>query len=104
MPYIKKTFISLLILITLNLCIPCTSFSGEITLSARDNITTHRPESVSTPEKDIQGETTVTPEKGSKKWLWAVAIIAVIAGGVALAGSSGGNSAGNNGSGVTLNW
>ena len=71
MTYVKKTFIVLLILTTLNFYIPGIAISGEIILSSRDNITTHLPESVSTPEKEIPGETTtVTSEKGGKKWLW----------------------------------
>ena|SRR3990170_576194 len=98
MSYVKKTLIWLLLLTTLNFYIPGIAISGELILSTRDNITTHLPESVGTPEKDISGETTtVASEKGGKKWLWAVAIFAAIAGGVALAGSGGGNGAGNNG-------
>ena len=108
MYYVKKILIVLLILTTLNFYIPGIAISGEIILSSRDNITTHLPESVSTPEKEIPGETTtVTSEKGGKKWLWAVVIIAAIAGGAAGAGSGGGNGGGNNGGStgsINVSW
>jgi hypothetical protein len=106
MTYIKKILIVLLILTTLNFYIPGIAISGEIILSSRDNITTHLPESVSTPEKDIPGETKVTSEKGSKKWLWAVVIIAAIVGGASVAGSGGGNGGGSNGGSgsISVSW
>jgi hypothetical protein len=97
MSYVKKTFIGLLILITLNFYIPGTAFSREIILSARDNITTHTPESISTPEKDIPSAIEESPPKSGKGWLWAVVIIAAIAGGALAAGSGGGDGGGNNG-------
>src|SRR3972149_10300464 len=96
MSYVKKTLIWLLLLTTLNFYIPGIAISEEIILSTRDNITTHLPESVGTPEKDISGETTtVTSEKSGKKWLWAVVSIAAIVGIVAGAGSGGDNGGGN---------
>ena len=108
MYYVKRMLIGLLLLTTLNTYIPNIAISGEIILSSRDNITTHPPESVGTPEKDISGETTtVTSEKGGKKWLWAVVIIAAIVGGAAGAGSGGGNGGGSNGGGtgsIIVNW
>ena len=109
MTYVKKTFIWLLLLTTLNFYIPGIAISGEIILSARDNITTHSPESVGTPEKDISGETTtVTSEKGGKKWLlWALVIIAAIVGGAAGAGSGSGNGGVNNGGStgsINVSW
>ena len=108
MTYVKKILIVLLILTVLNFYIPGIAISGEIILSSRENITTHSPESVSTPEKDIPGETTkITSEKGGKNWLWAVVIIAAIVGGAAGAGSSGGNGGGNNGGStgsINVSW
>src|SRR3972149_6962989 len=108
MSYVKKTLIWLLLLTTLNVYIPGIAISGEIILSSRDNITTHPPESVGTPEKDISGETTtVTSEKGGKKWLWAAVIIAAIVGGAAGAWSGGGNGGVSNGVGtvsINVNW
>ena len=96
MYYVKKILIGLLILITLNFYIPSTAFSGEIILSAQDNITTNTPESISTPEKDIPGVTEESPPKSGKGWLWAVVIIVAIAGGALAAGSGGGDGGGNN--------
>ena len=107
MYYVKKILIGLLILITLNFYIPSTAFSGEIILSAQDNITTNTPESISTPEKDIPGVTEESPPKSGKGWLWAVVIIVAIAGGALAAGSGGGdgggNNVGNSGS-INVNW
>ena len=106
MCYIKKILIGLLILTTLNFYTLSTSFSEEIILSTRDNITIHSPESVSTPEKDIPGEATVTSEKGSNTWLWAVVSIAAIVGIVAGAGSGGGNGGGSSGGSgsISVSW
>src|SRR3989304_711329 len=108
MSYVKKTLIWLLLLTTLNFYIPGIAISGELILSTRDNITTHLPESVSTPEKDISSETTtITSEKGGKKWLLAVVSIAAIVGIAAGAGSGGGNGGGSNGGGtrsINGNW
>ena len=108
MKHIKKLFIVSMLLITIIFYVPKVSFSGEIILSTRDDITTHLPESVFTPEKDMPGETTkVTSEKGSKNWLWAVVIIAAIAGGASVAGSGGGNGGGNNGGStgsISVSW
>ena len=108
MTYVKKILIMVLILTTLNFYTPGITMSVEIILSSRDNITTHLPESVSTPEKDISGETTtVTSEKGGKKWLWAVVSIAAIVGIVAGAGSGGENGGGNNGGStgsINVSW
>ncbi len=102
MYYVKRTLIWFLLLTTLNLYIPGIAISGELILSTRGNITTHLPESVGTPEKDISGETTtVTSEKGGKKWLWAVVGIA------AGAGSGGGDGGGSNGGGtgsINIEW
>ena len=109
MEYIKKLFVVSIILITIVINFTKVSYSGEIILSSQGDITTHSPESVSTPEKDIPGEPTkAKSEKGGGNWLWAVAIIAVIAGVTAGAGNStGGNDGGSNGGGtgsINVNW
>ncbi len=108
MYYVKRILIGLLLLTTLNFYIPDIAISEAIILSKRDNITTHLPESVGTPEKDISGETTtVTSEKGSKKWLWTVLGLAAIVGIAAGTGSGGGNGGGSNGGGtgsINVSW
>ncbi|MCC6543829.1 MAG: hypothetical protein IT392_04925 [Nitrospirae bacterium] len=108
MRYVKKIFAASMILIIIIFNFPKSSFSGEIILSSRDNITTHLPESVGTPEKDMSGETEkATSGKGGNKWLWAVAGIAAIVGIVAVAGSGGGSGGGNNGGGtgsINVSW
>ncbi len=105
---IKKLFVVSMILITIIFYFPKVSCSGEIIPSSRDNITIHPPESVGTPEKDISGETTtVTSEKGSKKWLWTVLGLAAIVGIAAGTGSGGGNGGGSNGGGtgsINVSW
>jgi len=105
MEYIKKLFVVSIILITIVINFTKVSYSGEIILSSQGDITTHSPESVSTPEKDIPGEPAkAKSEKGGGNWLWAVAIIAVIAGVTAGAGSSsGGNDGGGTGS-ISVGW
>ncbi len=106
MYYVKKILICVLVLTTLHFYLPGIAVSGDIILSSSDNITTHRPESVSTPEKDIPAETTVAEGKGSKSWLWvAIAVIAVA--GAAGAGSGGGSGGGNNESStgsINVSW
>ena len=108
MKHIKKLFAVSIILITIIFNFPEVSYSGEISSSSSNSITIHLPEYVSTPEKDIPGETTtVTSDKGDKKWLWAVVIVAVIVAGVAGAGSGGGSDGGNNGDGtgsINIEW
>ncbi|HZX47978.1 MAG: hypothetical protein A2Z47_15705 [Thermodesulfovibrio sp. RBG_19FT_COMBO_42_12] len=108
MKRIKKIFAVSIMLITIIFHFPKSSFSSEIIPSSRDNITTHLPESVGTPEKDISGETAkVSSGKGGKKWIWAVVSVAVIAGIVAVAGSGGGGDGGNNGGGtgsINISW
>ena len=108
MKHIKKLFAVSMILITIIFNFPEISFSGEIISSSNNNITTYLPDSVSTPEIDIPGEpTTVASDKGDKKWLWAVVIVAVIVAGVAGAGSGGGSDGGSSGGGtgsINVSW
>lgn len=108
MKLIRKLFVISLILITVIFTIPELSLSGDMKLSSAGKITTHLPESVSTPEKDVPGGTImVKSDKGGKKLIWAAVIIAVIAAGVVVAGGGGGESSGNNGGGtgsININW
>lgn len=105
MGHIKKLFVAGIILMTIVINFTEVSYSGEIILSSQGDITTHSPESVSTPEKDIPGEPAkIKSDKDSGNWLWAVAIIAVIAGVAAGAGSSGGGSDGGGTGSISVGW
>lgn len=105
MKHLKKILTIFLILSSINLYLPKLAFSGETILYASSAITTHTPESISTPEKDIPGVTEESPPKSGKGWLWAVVIIAAIAGGALAAGSGGGGggSGGSTGS-INVSW
>ena len=108
MKHIKKLFVVIMILITIIFNFPESSCSSEKIPFSGGNITTHIPEFVGTPEKDISGETTkVSSDKSDKKWLWAVVGIAAIAGIAAVAWSGGGNDGGNDGGGtgsINIEW
>lgn len=94
MNYLNKLLIGLLILTTIHLYLPNITF-------AEADIIKHPPESISTPEKDIPGDTTGV--SGKKGWKWIVIALVTVAGGVAIAGSSGGSSNNNSGS-ISVNW
>lgn len=106
MKQMNKLFAVSMILVTIIFCFPEPSFSGGIILPTGDGKTIHLPESVSTPEKDIPAKTTnVASEKDGRKWLWAVVIIAAIAGVASGAGSGGGSGGSGTGTGsINVNW
>ena len=95
MNYLKNLLIIFLILTTIHIyLLPNITF-------AETDITKHTPESISTPEKDIPGETAGV--SGHKGWKWIVIALLAVAGGVAIAGSGGGGSSNNSGS-ISVNW
>ncbi len=106
MRLIKKLSVACMILITLIVCVPKASCSGEMIPSGRNDGTTHLPESVSTPEKDIPEETAqAASAKGRRNWFWAVIVVAAIAG--VASGSGGGDGGGNDGGGtgsINVSW
>jgi len=94
MNYLKKLLIIFLILTTIHIyLLPNITF-------AETDITKHTPESISTPEKDIPGET--DDVSGHKGWKWIVIALLAVAGGVAIAGSGSGSS--NNSGNISVNW
>lgn len=95
MNYLNKLIIGFLILTTIHLYLPNITF-------AEAYITKHPPESISTPEKDIPGETTEV--SGKKGWKWIVIALLAVAGGVAIAGSGGGDSSNNDSGSISVNW
>ena len=94
MNYLKNLLIIFLILTTIHIyLLPNITF-------AETDITKHTPESISTPEKDIPGET--DDVSGHKGWKWIVIALLAVAGGVAIAGSGSGSS--NNSGNISVNW
>ena len=94
MNYLKNLLIIFLILTTIHIyLLPNITF-------AETDITKHTPESISTPEKDIPGETAEV--SGHKGWKWIVIALLAVAGGVAIAGSGSGSS--NNSGNISVNW
>ena len=94
MNYLKNLLIIFLILTTIHIyLLPNVTF-------AETDITKHTPESISTPEKDIPGET--DDVSGHKGWKWIVIALLAVAGGVAIAGSGSGSS--NNSGNISVNW
>ena len=103
MKLVKRIFISLLMLFTLNLYLPNMTFAEQTHLLAKADITKHPPEILTTPEEDI-------PVKVIKKrrWPWVVLGLLVL-GGAAAAFVGGGDGDDDGGGGgdtgdVTVSW
>ena len=88
MQFLKRLFIGILVLLTLNFYLPRVTFAQQARLYAKADVTEHSPESRTTPQKDIPG-------KKSRKWLWWVLGALVVAGSVAAAGGGGGGGGGD---------
>jgi len=87
MEYIKKTFIIVLVILTLNLYLPKMALAQQQFASA--DVPKHEPQSWGTPEEDIP-----TIKKKTSSWTWVI-LVALIGGLVAAAG--GGDSGGDGG-------
>ena len=92
MEFLKRVFIGVLVVLTLNLYFPRSTFAQQSHLHAKADVTEHSPESRTTPQKDIPG-------KKSRKWLWWVLGALVVAGGAAAAGGGGGGGGGDDAGG-----
>ena len=98
MRFLKKLFISVLILLTLCLYLPHTTFAQQTHYYAKADITEHAPKSRTTPEKDVPK----IKVKKTSGWTWL--ILLTLAGGAAAAASSAGgeeSSSGGGGGGET---
>ncbi len=93
---LKKLIASVLVLLTLNLYLPGTTFADQ-------RVTKHPPETISTPEEDIP----VKVVKKKSKWPWVLLGVLVV-GGVAAAGAGGGGDddggGGSDDGDVTVTW
>lgn len=105
MEYLKKIFIFVLMLLTLNLYFPFTAFSEPAHLYAKTNIKKHVPQTRSTKEKEIPGMK--VPDERSwfaRNWLWLLLGVGVVAGvGAGGGGSGGGGGTSDNGE-VIVSW
>ena len=109
MGFLKKIFIIVLVLLTLNLYFPRIHFAQELQLYS-NWIATGSPEIRSAPEPEIRS----TPEKDIPKkksrWLWWLIGLALVGGGAAAISGGGdegssdsGGGSGDTGSG-TITW
>ena len=83
---LKKLLVPVLVLLTLNLCLPKTAFCQQDFLYTKADITEHPPQSRTTRIEDMPG-------KKGRSWLWWLVGLVVVAG-VAAAGASGGDDGG----------
>jgi hypothetical protein len=86
---------------------PCNAASLYAQADLLDFKTRHKPEVLSTPEKDIPlAEVEKTEKKGFSKWVW-IGLGVLAAGGAALALGGGGGGGGGRGDGtgdVSITW
>ena len=88
MKYIKKLFVTVLVILTLSLYLPKMALSQQQFASA--DVPKHEPQSWGTPEKDIP----TIKQKKTSRWIWVI-LVALIGGVAAAAG--GGDSGGGGG-------
>ena len=86
MKYIKKLFVIVLVISTLNLYLPKMALAQQLFASAE--VPKHEPQSWGTPEEDIP----TIKKKKTSGWTWV--ILVALVGGIAAAASSGGGSSG----------
>ena len=100
MGFLKKIFIIVLVLLTLNLYLPRIHFAQELQLYSK-SVTARSPEIRSAPEPEIRS----TPEKDIPKkksrWLWWLIGLALVGGGAAVAGGASGDDSKDDGGGST---
>jgi len=97
MEVIKKVFILMLTVLTLNLYFPKVFYAADGQMYAEANTTMHPLQIRSTPDEDIA---TDKPKKKSKWWLWTLLAVAVIGAGAAAA-AGGSDSSGDGGGGTS---
>lgn len=101
MEFIKRVFIVLLVMLTLNLYLPKMVFSQQQVISADEP--KHQPQSWGTPEEDIP---TIKEKKKRSGWTWVI-LLALIGGAAAAAAvtiSGGGDDDDGGGGSYTGSW
>lgn len=93
MEFVKKGFIILLVILTLNLYLPKMAFSQQQVVSADEP--KHQPQSWGTPEEDIP---TIKEKEKRSGWTWVI-LLALIGGAAAAVAGGGGNDGDNSGGG-----
>ena len=94
MEVLKKVFILMLTVLTLNLYFPNVFYAADGQMYAETNITMHPLQIRSTPDENLVSE---EPKKKSKWWLWTLLAVAVVGGGAAAASAGGSDSSGDSG-------
>ncbi len=82
MEYIKKIFVIVLVILTLNLYLPKMACTQQLSASA--DVPKHEPQSWGTPEEDIP----IKKVKKISRWTWV--IVLGLIGGIAAAAAGGG--------------
>lgn len=101
MDLLKKLFISVLIVLTLNLYLPGTALAQQ--LHAKADVPKHSPESWSSPEIKIT-KTKEEPKKKGKKWVYILLGVLVVGGAAAAAGGGGGDGGGVGRGDYSFSW
>lgn len=78
MKLLKRIFIVLIILLTLNLYLPNITFAQQAHFYAKAQITQHPPQVLAPPEEKIPVKKAV---KKKSKWIWWIISLAVAGGG-----------------------
>jgi hypothetical protein len=103
MKSLKKLLTVVLILSLVSVCLPNLAFADQHPVFAKAEITTHKPEILSTPEEDIP---TIKAKKSSG-WTWLI-LLGLAGGLAAVAGGGGGGGSSSGGGGdsgdVTVTW
>lgn len=103
MEYLKKIFIFVLILLTLNLYLPLTAFSEPAHLYAKAKVKNHELEIRSTKQEDVPGMKVLDERTWlARNWLWLLLGVAV--GGAAAAGGGGGGGGTSDTGVVHVSW
>jgi len=109
MDTLKKPLTIVLTLCILTLSLPPLTVAETHTLYAQPGVTTHRPEIITTPEKEIPRVEKKVEKKKGMGWSWllllgAVGGVAALAGGGAGGETDGGGGGGGETGEVTVSW
>jgi len=109
MDTLKKPLTIVLTLCVLTLSLPPLTVAETPALYAQPGVTTHRPETLTTPEKEIPKVEEKVEKKKGMGWSWLL-LLGAVGGVVALAGGGAGEETDGGGGGdgdtgeVTVSW